>query len=151
MIRDRELPAKVKAVNRANEEAKKLYEKLSPIFRPFVGHKIEKVDGSLLSKIEKLIPNLPYDIGIHFYRHNSNYSLTWMVKTCESIDGTTCLYHETPVTIGEMRDGVLTKICEWNANYPTYDVDTVRALRKSAESAKKIYEACKDACYPFGE
>jgi hypothetical protein len=149
--RDRELPAKVKAANRANAEAKKLYDLLAPIFRPFVGKKIETANGDLLAKIEKLIPPMELEPKVRIYRHRSNYSLGWGVSVNEMVDDRICTYYETHVPIGELSCGILTKIHEWNANYPVYDVETVRALRTRAKEAKKVYEDAKSDCYPFGE
>ena len=104
------LAARVKAVNAANRMAGEVYDKLAAIFAPYVGCKIEKADGGLLAKVAKALPEFPYSNGLHVYKYASNYSLVWMVKACEVCDGIAC-YHEAGVYVGEMRDGVLLKLC----------------------------------------
>ena len=70
------LDAKVKAVNKANAYATKLYPMLASVFKPLVGQKVLKADGSILAKYAKLMPDfLLAPEGIHVCQHMSKYSL----------------------------------------------------------------------------
>lgn len=144
------LAARVKAVNAANRKAGEIYDTLAIRFAPYVGCKIEKADGGLLAKIVKGLPEFPYSNGLHVYKYASNYSLVWMVKTCEVCDGTAC-YHETGVYIGEMRDGVLLKLCNRPELRSDYTVEEVVANREAYEAAKKVADDAQGKLHPFGE
>ena len=72
MSRGNATAAKVKAVNRANKEAIKLYEQLAPIFAPLVGQQVMKGTGGLLAKFQKLLPELPNTSSLSIHRHLSD-------------------------------------------------------------------------------
>ncbi len=141
------LEAKVKAINDANAYAPELYAKLIPIFAPYVGQKIIKADGSLIAKIEKQIPELaPFT-----YRSRSNYSLGYVAKTCAmEPGGNGCAYHETYVSIGELRDGMLSSLAPAPTGLRTdYTVEEVETKRKAVEKADKALDDAKGELYPF--
>lgn len=100
------LAARVKGVNRAHAYAKKLYEQLVPIFKPLVGTKIFKADGTLLQKIKEQLPELSCTPGLHVHKNSSDYSLSFSVRTSEDVNGL-AYYHSVSVYIGEVRNGVL--------------------------------------------
>jgi hypothetical protein len=143
------LAARVKAVNTANAKAGEVYDQLAAIFAPYVGCKIEKADGGLLAKVAKALPEFVGN-GLHVYKYASNFSLVWMVKTCEVCDGTAC-YHEAGVYVGEMRDGVLLKLCNRPELRSDYTVEEVVANREAYEAAKKIADDVQGKLHPFGE
>ena len=146
------LAARVRGVNNANRYAVEVvYPQLVAVFTPLVGQKIEKVDGSLLAKYESLLPKFEDGNVLHVYRHRSNYSLAWVVKTCESVPPHGCTYHETVVYIGEMSNGVLTKICDPLKAKCNYTVEEVVEARKVHEAAKKKASDALSALHPFGE
>ena len=145
------LSPKVKAVNVANAYGIELYDKLAAVFTPLVGCKIEKADGTLLAKVAKLMPSLPHGVGLSVYRYTSNYSLMYVVKTCESDGYNGCMYHETSVYIGEMRDGVLVKLCNKPELRTDYTVAEVEANRKAYEVAKEAASQAESKLHPFGE
>ena len=147
------LKAKVKAVNKAHTEAKRLYGILQPIFASLVGEKIEKVDGSLTQKVLKLVPDLGADgRNVRVWRTRSNYSLAWSISVSENYNETTCLYYETTVYIGNMRDGVLTDV---NYDAPEsrtdYTVDEVVAKRAAVKVAEKVLSDAQGVLFPFTE
>jgi hypothetical protein len=144
------LAAKVKATNNAHRYAMELHNKLAPIFADLVGHKLTKQDGSLMAKFEKLLPEFPCTSALHVYRGRSDYSLYWMVKTCEVVNGT-ATYYEIGCYVGELRDGVLTKICNRPELRTDYTVEEVEANRKAYEEAAKVADEAKGKLYPFGE
>lgn len=152
------LEAKVAAVNNANRYALELYPQLRAIFEPFIGQKIEKADGGLLMKIAKLLPEFPCKPGLHVYKMSSDYSLVWVVKTCESqaINGKhdnyhVAHYHETSVYVGNMRHGVLTDFCKAPELRTDYTAAEVEAAREAYRKAKQAADDARSALFNFGE
>ena len=145
--------AKVRAVNRAHKAANELRVKLVPIFEPLVGNVIFKADDELLAKYEKLLPVLPNTPELMFYRHKSRYSLAWVAKVCESIEGESgCLYHEATVYIGELLNGNLVKISDVGMIYrDDYKAEEINELQVRVKKAKDDYEKLAKALYPFGD
>lgn len=160
MVYKTSLEAKVAAVNAANKAANELYDSLVEVFRPLVGQKILKADGSLMAKVQKLMPSLPDTRSgssiLYAYRHASAYSLAWTVKACESSEGKyeDCQYanyHETTVYVGKITGDVLTDI-EPPPNFPTqYDARTVTLARENYHKAKAAADAAYSKLHPFGE
>ena len=144
------LEAHVKAVNRVHKYTKELFATLRPIFEQLVGQKITKADGSLLAKVEKLLPKLGTDDVMVWRSTSSNYSLVYYAKTCVSCDGHG-IYYEDSVYIGEMSDGVLIKL------YDNYDVrddftaDEIEQKREAYFKARELADDAKSALHPFGE
>ena len=69
------LAAKVRAVNRAHQIAREIYPRLLEAMRPFIGSKVYTVNGALLAKVEKALPDLPHENGpgggVMVYRYTS--------------------------------------------------------------------------------
>lgn len=151
-----ELKAKIAAVNKANKLANKMYPILAKVFEPLVGQKVLKSDGrTLLSKVEKLLPELPDASNLHVYMHTSAYHLAWIVKGSEQIEGKYgCVYHEVVVYIGLLQGStaVLQEMCKPMSLLRTdYALEEVEANRLLARQAKEAYEQARNACFPFGE
>jgi hypothetical protein len=146
------LKARVRAVNAANLYAAELYKKLVAVFEPFVGQKILKADGTLLAKIEPLVKalNLPNTPKLSVYRHSSDYSLAWTVKTSEWTQEYT-VYHEVVVYIGDLGLQTLKGITPPYDHAFNYTAEDVAAKRKAYEAAKKVMEDARSELYPFGE
>jgi len=145
------LTAKVAAVNRANEYAARLYAALVEKFGPLVGQKILKADGTLLAKYAGLVPDLPCSPDLHVYRHSSDYSLAWTVKTWIGLSHS-CMYHEVTVYVGDLRGATLDKMTVHPFTGRTdYSVEEITAKRLSAESAKRVADELRSDLYPFGE
>ena len=146
------LEARVKGVNAANAFANELYPRLVSVFGSFIGEKITKVDGDLMQKVVKGIESLafPNTVKISVYRYRSDYSIVYVVKTCEQVDGI-AYYHESSVYVGEMSNGVLTKLCNPPALKTDYNADVVAGLRVKHEAAKKAASEAESALFPFGE
>lgn len=149
-MRSQELPAKIKATNRANAEAMATQTKLLDFFRQYVGQRIFKADGSLFAKIEGKWPDLPYEPSLRFWRPTSDYTLSWRVSACENYGDHTCTYAEAAIPVGVISNGVLTELVEPVPLRTDYSLDEVLALRESAKEARRVYDAAKDACWPFG-
>jgi len=143
--------AKVEAVNAANEHANKLYAELVKIFEPLVGQKILKADGTLLAKVQALLPEFPCTPSLMVY-NVSDYSLAWTVKTNAMVGDSSCLYHETTVYIGELSNGnTLAKITPPQEHPTGYKAEDVEELRAKVKAAKERYENLKSKLFPFGE
>jgi hypothetical protein len=157
----KELEAKIEATNLAHAYGNKLRKLLVEFFTPYVGQKIIKADGSLLAKIAAKLPAFPDEKGnpgqhvhasIMTYRHRSDYSLAWTVKTCQPIPPHTCTYYESTVYIGDMDGDVLksmtTHMEDWKADYTLADIV---AKIEAYEAAQKVADDLKGAVYPFSD
>lgn len=147
-----EVEAKCKAMNKANQYGIELYEKLVAIFKPLVGQKIEKADGTLLAKIQKLIPELPCEPFFRAYKKSSNYSLFWGIYVSEPViddERNSYLNHEVSLYIGDMRDAVLMEIRDAHDRRTDYNADEVMALIADQELKKKAYEDVRNQLYKF--
>jgi hypothetical protein len=156
MVHASPIAAKVAAVNAANKLAMEIYPTLRAIFEPYVGQKVEKADGGLLAKIAKLLPDFPCKPGLHVYKLGSNYSLAWVVKTCESSAGRQAdyqiaNYHETTVYIGNVTGGVLSEFCKAPELRTDYTVEAVEAAREAYRKAKQAADDAHGKLHPFGE
>lgn len=156
MVHDDALSAKVAAVNKANAYALEIYPRLRLVFEPLVGQKILKVDGTLLAKVEKLLPEFPCSPGLHAYESSSDYSLRWCVKTMESYqsrqsDCQIASYYEADVYIGTLENGVLTKLYEPPILRTDFTVGEISNLRAAYEKAKEAAREARSALGPFGE
>ena len=102
------LAARIRARNRCAKEANRLAPILLDTFRPLVGKKILKKDGSFLAKYENLLPEFPNNVPLNVIRHWSDYNLAWEVKACESFgEDYGCFYESTVVYIGNLEKGEL--------------------------------------------
>ncbi len=153
MARGNELAAQVRAVNRANDYANKLYPTLAAFFRPLIGDKVTKSDGSLLQKFEKLLPEMPHTREVTVYYHRSDYSLAWTVKTCENVEqAETCVYHEVTVYVCDLRNGRIEKMSNhFGALRTDYTVEEIESKRENCRILEKAYSAAKSALDGFGE
>lgn len=145
------LQAKVRAVNRANKEAIDLYNILVPIIAPFVGEKVELKGGGLTAKVKTLLPDFPCTPQLHIHRHISNYSLAWTVKTGELVGTYGWIFHEVTVYVGDLKDGVLTKIIIPSNRRTDYTEEEVKKNREKLNNVEKAMRAAQSALYPFGE
>jgi len=158
-MREKELAAKIEAVNIAHVYAMQLWKELTEFFRPYVGTAVETKGGPLMAKIQAKLPIFANTHKLMVYRHVSNYSLAWTVKACvpyhSEHGGDIAVYHEITVYIGDLQGQTLTKLCESYQEPPAlrsdYTVEEVLANKAAAKKAKAAYEAARDKCYPFGE
>jgi len=147
------LEARVRGVNRANEVANALYHDLRRVLEPFMGQKVVKAEGGLMKKVQDAIATLqlPSTPQLHVYRYQSDYSLVWTVKTCESIPSHT-YYHETSVYVGELaHHQTLSKWYDPPKHRTDYNVSEIQAARDAFKDAEKAFETARSALVPFGE
>lgn len=141
------LAARVIARNRANANAMALYDAYAKALAPFIGQKILKADGCLLAKVIAVLPTLP----MHYYREHSNYSLRFVAKECENIQGGCgCVYEETSVYIGDLTNGVLVKLYERPTFRTDYCVEEIQMLRQLAEKARDDARQAESKLDGFG-
>ena len=147
------LSAKVIAVNRVHSVANDLYPKLVEVFKPYVGEKILKHDGSFLKKIEGIASFVDMrDMhNMHNFRINSDYNLAWTIKTSEKDSATTCLYYSVGLYIANISNGVLTDIMNADQRRTDFTVEEVEEKQRLLKEAYKAYDKAKSALFPFEE
>src|SRR5262245_42728896 len=150
------LEAKVAAVNRANAYANELAPRLRAAFEPFLGQKIFTAAGPLMKSVKQVVDalNLPSNMSnrsLNVYRYNIGntiYSVCYVVQANEPEPGAS---HEVSVYVGEVSDGVLTKMMNGEAFRTDYTAANVQAARDTYQAAKKAASAAESALHPFGE
>ncbi len=145
------LAAQVKATNTAHKYVPQLYDILAPIFAKFVGEKILKQDREFIQKVRQAIPELPNSSQLDVYRYMSDYTISWRVRASETVEEKS-RYHEFVVNIGELQNGVLTKICPLPENLRhDYTVEEITQKRQAVENAKEALNDAQGKLYPFEE
>lgn len=148
----RNLNAKVKAVNKVNALYNEYGPKLIAFFTPYIGMAVFKKEGDLLQKIRNTLPNMPSEMNRQVWFSKSNYTLNFGVRaTAPDDDGHGCTSHEATIYVGEIRDGILNKMMEFEPRRADYTFEEIVALREDCETKKAAYEKAKDKLYPFGE
>ena len=151
------LKANVIAENKANKVANMLRPKLKEYFRDKVGQKVVKKDGSLLQKIKDDLSNFSWFVNennhIMIYFDKSEYSLRWSIKVNEMIEGKcACVYRESSVYVGNLRDGFLVDIDKHNDDLKVdYNVESILKLRECHKEAQQVADEIRSNLYPFGE
>ncbi len=150
------LSARVKAVNNVNAAACSIFPLIAAALMPFIGKKVLKVDGSLVEKVKNQIaPLLPSTPSLSSFRNHLNNSLSWTIKTSETIDGI-AMYAEAAIYVGEVEDGILKSIYTDSpfatGNVKTdYTVEDIMAKREACRLAKEAAREAEAALGPFGE
>lgn len=149
------LAARVRIVNRAHETANQLARVLKERFAPLVGKKIEKAGGQILEKYKGLLPEFPHDHNLMVYKHTSNYSLAWTVKTSETVPMVGvghAYYYEVTFYVGDLQGDTLKNIATHETNFRTdFTAEEVEKNREAFKVAQKAFEDARSALYPFGE
>ena len=146
------LQTRVIAVNRANAYANEIRPRLVEVFSQYVGQKVVTKNNEILAKIKKQIDQLGLanSVKLSVYRSVSEYSLSYVVKSCEWYDGR-AFYHEAYVYIGNLRDGVLQDIAEVEPKQTDYSAEAIEAAREAYGKAKDIADELRSNLAPFGE
>jgi len=146
------LKARVKARNAVNAYAISFYAIMAEIFKPFIGEKVETVNGDILAKIAKLLPSPPSDEGLTIWRHRGAYALAWGVQVREPVpDHEVWTYEKEIVHIGRVDDQILTSLESPFDARTDYKVSEVEKLRAAYEKAKRDADKARSALFPFGE
>lgn len=150
----------VEAINAVNRYANELTPILHDFFRPHVGEKILKADGTFLARIQKVLPKFPTivlpNIEFSTYRQSSAYTLGWSVKACRlRVTEFSCLYRETTVYVGDLKGDTLEclNLKGLEAVRRTdYTVADIQASIDAYRVAQKAADALRDAIpYQFTE
>lgn len=145
------LEAQVISVNQANKYANQVYKEAVTAFRPLVGQKILKADGSLLKKYKHLQDNLSLNKDCHIYKLDSIYSLGFTVKTCYNTQGY-AFYHDVTAYVGKLHGVYLDEIDETPPDLrEDYNAEEIIRLRKILIDAKETVSEIKSALAVFGE
>lgn len=152
-IYDNALSAKIAARNEVNAIANASFADAIAALQPFVGQKVCKVDGSLLEKVKKALPDTSLDPHC-WYSTGHGYSLVLNVKVITSAatkgDYQIAHYAEATVYLGHLSNGVLTELYDAPSYKTDYTEDFVRAARLEAESADKVKREAESKVHYFG-
>lgn len=147
------LEAKVDAVNVCNTEALRYYDKLEDFFRPFVGKKIDKSDGSFVKAVKDGLSFLPNGNRLSVYRMSSNHVLLFFVRLSYQF-GDISKSHTASLRIGYIREGVLTGMYtkpDATSDLKTdYDVKLITSLRERRDAAIKAASDIESELRDFG-
>ncbi len=145
---EKRIAAQVEARNLANQAVNDVYARLADFFRPFIGKQVTKKDGSLLAKIEKMLPVLDIPSRVSVYLNRSDYSLCWTCKACVSIqDDHGCVYDEQTSYVGKLSEGVLTEIQEVEARETDWTTEKLGERIANVERLRNEYQQAKyDLC-----
>lgn len=142
------LAAQIEATNIGHKRANELYKELVEIFRPLVGQKIQKADGNLLAKVEKLMPKIGYTHKLHVYKNVSRWSLSYVVKSCVAYSES-CVYDETTVYIGTVDGDTLIRISDYEEKRCDYTLEEIQQKRKEYNIVKAQLEKIGSELFPF--
>lgn len=145
------LAAKVRVVNLAHAEAKRIHALLSEFFAEEVGLKILNRDGGFCLRIRNrmLALKLDGDSGVRVARSFYDTLLAWTVYTHESRPSGAAVTHQCEIPIGRIKDGILTELLPPYARKDDYTVEEVQAYLADMERADRQYRAAREACGPF--
>lgn len=145
------LAARIRARNRCATQANRLAPILLDTFRPLVGKKILKKDGSFLAKYENLLPEFPNNVALNVIRYWSDYNLAWEVKACESFEDYGCCYESTVVYIGNLEKGELKSLCEFTPLRIDWTEEEIIRLREEYRLAELAMREARSRLSWFGE
>lgn len=163
------LAAKVTAVNLAHSLANQYGPILKEFFRPYVGQKVTKTDGSFLESIKKELPKLPdwqssnHEIQTHLTT-GGGYSIRLEIRVTQAYTDRRGEYstisHEVSVYIADLTNNgagysapnqFVKEIYANQINFQTdYKAEEIIVLRKSLEEAEKVVSDLKSKIHDFG-
>lgn len=151
------LAAKIAAQNEANKAAIELYSKAVEPLKAFVGQKILKVDGTLLEKVKKVLPELVNTNEFRaYYTTGGGYSLRIAITVNKSSpsrrsDCQLAQYQESSAYLAGLRDGVLVKLYDAPQLRADFTEEEILMARKDLEYAKKAMSVAQSKLCGFGE
>lgn len=154
-----QLAVEIEAENKVNKLIKDYAPAMFANAKALEGRPVFKADGSLRKDAMAIldVPSLPGHDMIFLSR--GGYSLAFTFKTSAWAKNERehmsdhCTYAETTIYIGDMENGVLGPVNEFNSETyrSDYTLEEVLAKRVACEKARKAYEEARSACNPFGE
>lgn len=147
------LAAAVAARNEVNTQANERFPSIIEALTPFVGATVCKVDGTLFKKVKEALPVFESSTGFGsscWYSTGHGYSLVLNLKTCHGVQPNGCVYAETTLYLGDLQNGVLTRLYD-APNFKTdFTEDFVIQARLAVRAAEEILSAAKSKIYYFG-
>lgn len=154
------LKARVACRNRGNRLLVDYVQKYREALTPFIGQKIYKADGTLLDKVAKELPKIPYSnpsidadgkprMGIHSYLHHGAYSFTLHVivsipvyfhgnQTSVSLEGTAWIANTSGDTLEGFPDF---NPEQYRTNITPKEILAARAEEQAAQQALRAANA----------
>lgn len=148
------LAAAVAARNEVNAQANERFPSIIEALRPFVGARICKVDGTLFKKVNEALPVFESSTGFgssYWYSTAHGYSLKLNLKTCHGVEPNGCVYAETTLYLGDLSNGVLTRLYDAPNFKADFTEEYVREARAEVEAAEKLKSAAESKIYYFGK
>lgn len=155
-----QLAVEIEAENKVNALIKDYAPAMFANAKALEGRPVFKADGSLRKDAQAVldIPTPPERHDMIFLSRGG-YSLAFTFKTSAWAKNERehmsdhCAYAQTTVYIGDMENGVLGPVKEFQeeAYKSDYTLEEVLALRAICETARRVYEEARSACNPFGE
>lgn len=158
------LAAKVAAHNLTNAKINLLFPLYQAALTPFVGQKVVLKGGGLVSKLAKAFDAIREDnkdAATHFWTNVYNYSINIGIRgnayyefPCKhSYDGKASghMSAENGFTLGDLKDGVLIKLSDFEPRKTNYSAQEVFEKRQAYAAAKQIADDAKSALFPFEE
>ena len=136
---------KVDAVNRGNKMANSWYPAMVRILTPFVGCKVQKVDGTLLQKVKELLPSSYHDSVIRYHVAVTNYSIKLDIYSSYENERGHSESVESTVYVANLSNGVLKDFTNFEPRGTDYTAAAINVLRGIAEDRQKAADDAKSA------
>lgn len=109
-----QLEAKVNAVNECRRHVGSIFYDVKEAWKPLVGQKVVKVDGTLTKLAKKATPKLPNDAGygIQSWLNVSGTSVWVVIKSCVKEGKETCTYAKVSFPLAQIENGILVSLAE---------------------------------------
>ncbi len=149
------LESKVAVKNRSNKLAMELYDKLAPIFAPYVGKKIEIANGGLIAKLKNEIQPAIEDFfrlnhPCQVYQDQSRYCIRYVVRVWDSSSGST-FYGETSVNICNTDGGEMKEIYGSVLMVTDFKAEDIQKARDDVRKAREVLQSAESRLCYFGE
>lgn len=148
------LSATVAARNEVNELTNTRYSTIILALAPFIGQRILKVDGTLLKKVKEALPEFDAVQGFgssSWYSTGHGYSLVLNIKTCHGVEPHGCVYADSTLYLGKLRDGVLEGLYDAPTLKANFTEQYVIQAREEVKGAEKILREVESKLYYFGK
>ena len=144
------LDAKVAARNQVNLLANACFPEAIRALEPFLGQKVCKVDGSLLEKVKRALPDLKDG-----WYSASRYSLVLNLKVHACAKGKTSDYQsahyaDATVYLADLTSGILTRLYDTPDYKTDYSADFVRQAREEVRQAEALKSKAESKIHHFG-
>lgn len=148
------LEAKVAARNLINRKTNELAPLFIEAVKPFLGKQVLLQNGALRESFKKSLPDIK-DKELHLLvRSSSGYSLLLDLKVCETVDKGHyhgAIYADELVYLGELNNGILTRLHDFAPRRTDYTVEEVQAAREAFRVADKARDEAQSKLNLWGQ